>query len=68
VNLPEQLFVREQRDPDLENDCQAFTTRPVPHGEADCETDGHYRCWECSRKDPSIQFDGVFGLVRIECE
>lgn len=63
--LPEKKFVREQRDPDF--DCEAFTTKRLPLGDsADCETDGHYRCWECKRRDPEIVFDAINGLVRGE--
>jgi hypothetical protein len=52
MNLPGKLFVREQRDIG-DCDCPAFTTKPLPAGERnDCDTDGHYRCKECTRRDP----------------
>lgn len=65
MSLPDIKFVREQRDPDF--DCEAFTTKSLALGErAECETDGHYRCWECKRRDPKIVFDSINGLVRGE--
>lgn len=67
MKLPDKLFVREERDPDFP--CEAFTTKWVPMGERDCETDGHYRCWECTHKDPEIVFDKAGnGLVRVSEE
>ncbi len=63
--LPERVYATEERDVDFP--CGSFTTRLLPLGELpDCETDGHYRCWECKRKDPAIIFDETDGIVRIE--
>jgi hypothetical protein len=57
--LPDRLYVREQRDQDF--DCLDFTTRPLLFGErAECDTDGHYRCRECRRRNPNNYIDAEF--------
>jgi len=60
LKLPDRLFVREERDPEFP--CEVFTTKYTPHGERDCETDGHYRCWECTRRHPDLVFEQTYGL------
>lgn len=53
--------MREQRDVGS-LDCEAFTTKPT--GErADCDTDGHYRCMECTRRNPVGYYEPVHGWV-----
>lgn len=55
--LPDRLYVREQRDVD-DMDCHWFTTKLLPLGDsADCQTDGHYLCRECVRRDPDNDID-----------
>ena len=64
MELPERLFIREVRDEEF--DCEAFTTKPLKLGErADCETDGHYRCQECSRRDSENFIDANGATVPL---
>ena len=60
--LPERLFAKEERDPDFP--CDAFTIKVLPLGEQDdCDTDGHYRCMECKRRNPAGYWEPRYGWV-----